>query len=284
MRDYLTLTKPRISFLFALTGVAALMVDGRVFADLWIMPILGIAIFMVGGGANALNQFFEREVDKQMARTAKKRPLPQGKITATNALIFSIAISLAGLVLLFIWGNIWASLSGLGTIIFYSFYYTLWLKPKTPYNIVIGGAAGAMGPIIAWLAIAGSLSWEPIVMFALVFMWTPPHFWALALCCKDDYQRVSYPMLPLVKGDAFTRKQIVAYSLFLLPISIPLFWAENLGLFYLIVAVVLGVFFIWGAYQLSQIHQKRVYWRFFGYSIVYLFLLFISMMIDSALG
>src|SRR3990167_3130649 len=207
MRAYLELTKPRISLLFATTGLAALVLEGSLSTS-W---ILVLAIFLVGGSANSFNQYFERHIDSQMERTAQKRPLPLKKMSPLSALSFSIGIGVIGLGMLFQWGSLLASLLGLFTILFYSFFYTLWLKPRTPYNIVIGGAAGAMGPLIAWAAVTGTLSWIPLAMFAIVFFWTPPHFWALALCCKEDYAKVALPMLPIVAGEEATRKQIFYY-------------------------------------------------------------------------
>lgn len=279
--SYLQLTKPRISILFAITGLAALAMLGV--NDSLRMLILTVAIFFVGGGANGLNQYFERDVDAQMARTAKKRPLPQGKIKPVQALVFSLILGGAGCVLLFIYGNFLSFALALGTILFYSVYYTLWLKPRTPYNIVIGGAAGATGPLMAWAAITGSLSWSPVLLFLLIFFWTPPHFWALALCCKEDYKKVSYPMLPLVVGDAATKKQILLYSFSLLPLSLGLYFIGAAGVVYLVGSTLLGLAFIAGAFLLYQKENIKTYWAFFAYSIFYLLALFILIIVDSFL-
>ncbi len=280
---YLSLTKPRISLLFAFTGLTALIMEGSLKASSVHFWILGFAIFVVGGSANAFNQYFERDVDSKMQRTAKKRSLPLGKMKPSDALLFSIVTAVLGNTMLFVWGNWISLLLGVGTILFYSFYYTLWLKPRTPYNIVIGGAAGATGPLIAWAAVTGHLAIAPLIMFLIVFIWTPPHFWALALCCKEDYARVSYPMLPNVKGDAVTRRQILFYSILLLPTVLSLYWTHSLGLIYFWGALVLTILFVAGAYGVYKNHLTRTSWQFFGYSILYLLLLFTLMICDKVL-
>ncbi|MFO1519112.1 MAG: heme o synthase [bacterium] len=281
MLDYLNLTKPRISMLFALTGFTVLLMERSVIQDPWRITLLVLAIFMTGGSANAFNQYFERDRDKLMARTAKKRPLPQGKISPESALVFSIVMGIAGTFLLWYLGNPLAFLFGLGTIVFYSFYYTLYLKPKTPYNIVIGGVPGAMGPLIASAAVSGGVGWAPFLMFLIIFFWTPPHFWALALACKDDYSKVGLPMLPVVAGEEVTRRQILWYSFTLLPLSLSLYFIKAFGMFYLVSSTVLGVFFILGAIQVYRKKNDRTNWQFFAYSIVYLLLLFGAMMVDT---
>lgn len=281
MLSYLLLTKPRISLLFALTGLTALMMEGSLTPHSWAMWILTAAIFLTGGSANAFNQYFEREIDKRMERTAKKRPLPQGKIKPAQALIFAVVIGILALFLLWKFGTLSSALLGLATILFYSFYYTLWLKPRTPYNIVIGGAAGAAGPLIGWAAANGQLSWAAFVMFLVIFFWTPPHFWALALCCKEDYAKVNYPMYPLIYGDEATRRQILGYSLILLPLSTSLYFLGEMGLYYLVVSIILGVLFIAGALQVYRQKTTKSCWQLFGYSIVYLLLLFIIMIVDK---
>lgn len=283
MRAYLQLTKPRISLLFAITGLAALIVERGMMQDPLRMWLIVLAIFCTGGAANAFNQYFERDVDTRMERTAKKRPLPLGQITPTAALVFSIVLALIGTAMLWQLGGWLSAALGVGTILFYSFYYTLWLKPRTPYNIVIGGIAGSTAPLIAWAAATGHLAATPFIMFAIIFFWTPPHFWALALCCKEDYARVGYPMLPLVVGDEATRRQIVGYSCTLLPLSLLLLHGTGLGLVYGIAAGILGALFLWAAWAVYHEKTTKAYWRLFGYSIVYVLLLFIAMIIDVLL-
>ncbi|OVE82112.1 protoheme IX farnesyltransferase [bacterium K02(2017)] len=275
MKAYLQLTKPTISFLFAITGMAAMLLESHLNATdpvrFWVIVF---AIFLTGGAANAFNQYFERDVDKKMARTAKKRPLPQGLLTPFQALAFSLSGSIISTFLLFYYGGILAAALGVGTILFYSFYYTLWLKPRTPYNIVIGGIAGAMGPLIGCAAVTGSISWAAFIMFLIIFMWTPPHFWALAICCKEDYKSVSYPMLPLVVGDQETRKQILYYSFVLIPLSACLHFFIAGSVIYLLGSVLLGSLFLFGAYKVYHTTVIKTHWQFFAYSIVYLLALF----------
>jgi protoheme IX farnesyltransferase len=281
MLAYLQLTKPRISLLFAITGLTAILMEGSLLSYPWRIAALVLSIFMVGGAANAFNQYFEREIDKQMRRTAKKRPLPRGIITPQAALVFSIGIGVVGIFSLFIWGGWLAAVFGLATILYYSFYYTLWLKPRTPYNIVIGGAAGAMGPLIGWAAASGGVDWVPFLLFLIVFMWTPPHFWALALCCKEDYEKVSLPMLPVVAGEEVTLRYIVLYSLLLVPVTLSLYFFKVVGGLYLGVALILGALFIAGSFWIHHKKTIKSYWAFFGFSIVYLLLLFIALISDT---
>jgi len=278
---YLNLTKPRISLLFALTGLAVLLMHPSVTADPGRLWLIVLAIFMTGGSANAFNQYFERDRDKLMVRTAKKRPLPLGLISPQAALIFSISLGIGGTFLLWYLGDPLAFVFGLGTIVFYSFYYTLYLKPRTPYNIVIGGVPGAMGPLIAYAAVTGGVGWVPFIMFLIVFFWTPPHFWALALCCKEDYAKVGLPMLPLVAGDEVTRKQILYYSFTLLPLSLSLYFLKAFGMIYLVSSTILGLLFILGAVKIYRQKTTKACWQFFAYSIVYLLLLFVAMMVDT---
>jgi len=168
----------------------------------------------------------------------------------------------------------------LGTILFYSFFYTLWLKPRTHLNIVIGGAAGAMAPIIAWAAATGGLTFTPWILFLIVFFWTPPHFWALALCIKKDYQKVSIPMLPVIKGDSATRRQILLYTGWMVAISL-LLELESVGMIYTAVAIALGALFIWKAFKVWRAQENSQAWSLFKYSIVYLMMLFVAMIADS---
>lgn len=281
MFHYLNLTKPRISLLFAMTALVSLLVEKSLSSDPLRLWGIVLATFLVGGSANAFNQYFERDIDKLMERTAQRRPLPQGKISPFSALLFSIVIGVLGTMLLLFWGGKLSALLGLGTILFYSFFYTLWLKPRTPYNIVIGGVAGAMGPLIGWAGATGSIGWIPFLMFLIIFFWTPPHFWALALYCKEDYRKVSLPMLPLVAGDEVTRRQIFYYSLVLIPLSLSLFFMDVFQWFYGITAFMLSSYFVWKAFQVYTKKTVRVYSQLFHYSIAYLMFLFVVMMIDT---
>lgn len=281
MRNYLLLTKPRISLLFAFTGFASFVIEGSLLSSPITLFFLIFAIFLVGGSANALNQYLERDIDKQMERTAQKRPLPLGKISPNEALIFSIAIGLIGLFIVGLLGGALAAFLGLFTILFYSFYYTLYLKPKTPYNIVIGGGAGGMAPLVAWSAATGTIGWEAWMMFFIIFFWTPPHFWALALYYKEDYEKVSFPMYPVIYGDEATRRQILYYSFILIPLSLVLTFSDKLGFLYFYSALILSGIFLWFSFRLYTERTKDQAKRLFGYSILYLLLLFVVIVIDG---
>lgn len=280
--DYFTLTKPSIMLLVIFTGATALFVEGSFLTEphlfLWVLT----GLYLTGGSANALNQFFEREIDAKMTRTQNRRPLPQGKITPTSALLFALTIGVAGVLLLGFVFNWLTAILSLATILFYSLFYTLLLKPNTPQNIVIGGAAGAMAPIGAWAAATNSIELTPVLLFLIIFLWTPPHFWALALLYKDDYRKAEYPMMPIAKGDDSTLNQMLAYTLVLVASSFALLFTGNgVGVIYAIAACVLGVQFINKVSIAKSQRSVESYRALFGYSIVYLFVLFIALIADS---
>ncbi len=276
------LTKPSIMLLVVITGMTALFLEKSLLADPARFFAALFALYLTGGCANAMNQYFERNVDARMSRTRTKRPLPSGRILPNEALIFSIGIGVAGVLIFAMAFNWFSAALAVGTILFYSFFYTLWLKPTTPQNIVIGGAAGAMGPVIAWAAAANSLSWTAILLFLIIFLWTPPHFWALALYYKEDYREVGYPMMPLIKGDITTLRQMWLYSVATVVVSLLLYYLTA-GLLYLVVAVGCGLFFIFKTYRDWQNPTPTRHWQLFGYSIVYLLGLFFALIIDSFL-
>ena len=281
MRAYWTLTKPRISSLFAITGLAAMVLEGSLLSRVGALAWVTLGIFCVGGGANALNQFFERDIDKLMARTAERRPLPQGKLTPPQAAIFGVLLCGLGVGLLTFWGSPLAGFLGLLTILYYSFFYTLWLKPRTPYSIVVGGAGGATAPLIGWAAATQTLAWPPIILFLLIFFWTPAHFWSLALGCQEDYQKAGLPMLPNVAGEKATRRQIFGYSLTLLPLSLSLILFNGVGWIYPVTATLLGLGFLWGGWRVYHLKTEKGYRQFFFYSILYLLLIFVCLIIDQ---
>ncbi len=282
LRAYLSLTKPTIALLVLITGSAALVMEGTMSGRPADFVLCLFALFLTAGSAAAFNQYFEREIDAQMTRTAKKRPLPNGTIRPLHALLFAIAIGTLGCAIFWVRFNPFSSLLALGTIGFYSFFYTLWLKPRTYLNIVIGGAAGAMGPLIAWAAATNSLAAAPFLMFMIIFFWTPPHFWALAFCLKEDYKTVQYPMLPVVKGDRETLRQIMVYTLITVAVTLmlPLVGA---GWFYTILAALLGAVFVHLVVKVCRVPEPRQSWKLFGYSIVYLLVLFVGLMIDAVI-
>ncbi len=280
IRDFFNLMKPSIMLLVLLTGAAALVLEGSLGAGDWKFWAILLGLMLTGGCANGLNQYFERDIDAQMGRTKNRRPLAMGKMQPGTALWFVIVCGILAVLLFGFVFNWLSALCALGTIAFYSFFYTLWLKPRTHLNIVIGGAAGAMAPIIAWAAATGTLAVTPWLLFLIVFFWTPPHFWALALCVKNDYARVSIPMLPVIKGDAETRKQILLYTFVLVAISLLL----HVGLLYLTAALVLGGVFVYKAWKLLKGHEQNYAWGLFKYSILYLTALFVVIMADAAIS
>ncbi|TMQ60084.1 MAG: protoheme IX farnesyltransferase [Candidatus Eisenbacteria bacterium] len=279
--SYLQLTKPRIVLLVLVTALASLVMEGSLLQRPWRFLLVLTAITMVAGSANAFNQYFERDLDAQMARTRTRRPLPLNQMLPRNALFFAIALGILSVALLFWVGSGLSAWLALGTILFYGFGYTLWLKPRTVHNIVIGGAAGAMGPVIAWAAASGGLGLAPILLFLVIFLWTPPHFWALALCVKEDYRKVRIPMLPLVRGDAETYRQIEIYSVVLVALTLAMPFLRTGGLLYALLALGLGGVFVWKAVRARRLATVRSAWEVFGFSILYLFVLFLGLIADA---
>ena len=285
-RDFFALTKPRVMSLVVFTGLCGLLA-----APGHIHPVLGftavLCIAMGAGGAGALNQWWEADIDAGMKRTAK-RPLPQGRMDPTSARDFGVALAVASVLLMGLAvGWLPAAILAL-SIFYYAVIYTIWLKPRTPQNIVIGGAAGAFPPLIGWIAVTGQITLMPIVLFAIIFMWTPPHFWALALFVKTDYAKVGIPMMPVVAGEESTRRQILAYSVLLLPLSAVPWFIGGAGAFYGIVALALSATFL--ALALPVAFRKRgeadtmaPEKRLFGFSVLYLFALFAALVADRVL-
>jgi heme o synthase len=281
VRDYIELTKPRIVALVMITALAGVVAERSLLQDpLRLLVVLG-AIMLTAGSANAFNQYFERDLDAQMERTRARRPLPLHRITPRRALSFAIGIGALSVAALARYGSPLAAWLAFGTIAFYGFFYTLWLKPRTVHNIVIGGAAGAMGPVIAWAAAAGHLALAPIMMFLVIFLWTPPHFWALAICVQDDYRRVSIPMLPIVRGEAETYRQIELYTLVLVLVTLLMPFANAGGLVLGVTAFFLGAGFVVKAVRARRAPNVAAARGVFAYSIVYLFVLFLGMIADA---
>lgn len=281
LKSYFALTKPTIMLLVIITGGTALVLEGSLLSQPLKFLLALLAIYLTGGCANALNQYFEREIDAKMQRTAARRPLPTHKIGSTPALLFSLAIGIAGLLIFGLFFNWYSALLSLSTILFYSLFYTLYLKPNTAQNIVIGGAAGSMAPVGAWVAASGHMALDPWVLFLIIFLWTPPHFWALALVYKDDYRLANLPMMPLVKGDNSTFNQMIFYSWLLVISSLFMVINANIGLFYFVAAFLLGAAFLYKTLQAKKIRSEKVIKGLFGYSIIYLFLLFTVIVVDA---
>ncbi len=272
VRDYVALLKPRVMSLVVFSGFAGMVVaPGHLHPVLTLVAVLCIAL--ASGAAGAINMWYDRDIDAMMDRTAK-RPIPQGLVPADEALAFGVILTIAsvalmGLALNWVAAGLLALASG-----FYIFIYTMWLKRRTPQNIVIGGAAGAFPPMIGWAAVTGEVSIASIVLFALIFFWTPPHFWALAIFRKLDYQHAGVPMLPVVAGEAETKKQMLIYTLILLPLAVSPYFLGIGGLTYLVGSIILGLAFVVLAVQVMRSDDHKPAKRMFAFSILYLFLLF----------
>ena len=278
--DYVTLTKPRVQSLLLFTTVTTMLVAGSPSLQLILLTCLGG--YLSAGGAGAVNHAFDRDIDARMARTAD-RPVPAGRVSARAATIFGCVLAALSVIELTVWVNPLSAALALCGFLGYVFVYTVWLKRRTPQNIVIGGAAGAVPPLVGWAAVTGGLDGMAIYLFANVFFWTPPHFWALSLLMKGEYERVGVPMLPVVRGEAETRRQILLYSVLLYAVTQLPFCAGGLGTTYLVASLVLGGLFIGGAWRLSRRADRRSALRLYLFSLAYLALLFGAMVADVKL-
>jgi protoheme IX farnesyltransferase len=281
LRAYVALTKPRIIELLLVTTVPTMVLAQRGLPSVWLMAAVVFGGALAAGGANAINMYLDRDIDDLMRRT-RHRPLPRGVVSPANALAFGLALSVASFVWLTITVNQLSAVLAASAIAFYVFVYTLWLKRSTPQNIVIGGAAGCVPVLVAWAAVTNTIEIPALVLFAIVFYWTPPHFWALALRYRSDYAAASVPMLPVVRGEAETARQIVLYTLLLVAVSLLLFPAARMGLIYLVAALSLGAGFVWYALRVQlDSSDGRAAIRLFRFSISYLTLLFAAVAADS---
>ncbi len=280
--DFFALLKPRVMSLVAFTGAA-----GVVAAPGGIHPVIAavavLAIAVAAGASGAINMWFERDIDARMERT-RNRPLPAGRMRPEAALPFGVILAGASVMVMALGVN-WTAAALLALAIgFYVFVYTIWLKRRTAWNIVIGGAAGAFPPMIGWAAVTGEVGAGAVALFALIFMWTPPHFWALSLYRRDEYARAGVPMLPVVAGDRETRRQILLYTALLLPVSLVPWWVGTASGAWGLLALALGIVFLRLAIGLRRDESERAARRMFGFSILYLFLLFAGLIVDSAVG
>jgi protoheme IX farnesyltransferase len=274
------LTKPRIIELLLVTTVPTMVVANRGLPSIWLMVATVIGGTLAAGGANAINMYVDRDIDAVMERT-KDRPLPTGVVKPREALVFAITIEIVAFVWLWAFVNLLSAVLAVSACLFYVFVYTLWLKRTSERNIVIGGAAGAVPVLVGWSAVTNSLDWAPVVLFAVIFYWTPPHFWALAVKYKDDYAAVDVPMLPSVVSLRTTAIRIIYYTLVLWALTI-LFWpVAEMGWIYGVAAVVLGGMFTWFAIALFREQTTRSAMRLFGWSITYVTLLFGAMALDQ---
>ncbi len=283
LRDYLTLTKPRIMSLLLLTGAAGVFVGagGVPAAGVFAATMVGLALAC--GGASALNHYLDRDIDKLMGSRTEQRPVASGRVPAERALEFGLALSAFSFVLLDSLVNLPTALLALTGNLFYVLVYTRWLKRSTPQNIVIGGAAGAVPPLVGYAGAAGHLGFAALVMFVIVFVWTPPHFWALALMIKEHYARANVPMLPVARGETETAKQIVRYTVLLIAVTLAPVALGTFGLVYGISALLLGALFLVLAVELRRTLERGVAVRLFHYSLLYLALLFVAMAVDTVL-
>lgn len=273
--DFFALLKPRVMSLVIFTAfIGLVMAPGDIHPVIAFTAILCIA---VGAGASGcLNMWYEADLDARMKRT-KDRPIPSGRMDPQTALHFGVALSVASVLMMGLMVNIVAAALLLMTILFYVVVYTIWLKRRTSMNIVIGGAAGAFPPMIAWAAVTGGVSLESIALFGIIFMWTPPHFWSLSLFACKDYKAAGIPMLPVVSGEDETRKQILIYTLLMVPVSLAPWIMGFAGVVYAITAAVSGAIFIWLSFSLLRTKDIKSAKKTFYYSLVYLFLLFAVM-------
>ncbi|MBA2429291.1 MAG: protoheme IX farnesyltransferase [Solirubrobacterales bacterium] len=275
--DYLDLTKPRVQTLLLLTTVTTMYVAGDPALATVLLTCLGGALS--AGGAGAINHYLDRDIDALMSRTAD-RPVPSGRVAPAAALAYGVGLGAASFALLATTVNVLAALLALSGLVGYVVVYTLWLKRTTPQNIVIGGAAGAVPPLVAWAATTGSLEWGALYLFAIVFYWTPPHFWALSLLMKDEYAKAGVPMLPVVRGEVETRRQIVLYAGLLVAVSLLPLAGGLFGWVYGAVAVTLGAAFVGLTVILRRRAERRCALRVYLFSLAYLAILFVAMVID----
>jgi heme o synthase len=279
-RDYVTLTKPRIMSLLLLTGAAGVFVGAQGVPAWDVLALTTFGLALACGGASALNHYLDRDIDKLMGSRTSSRPVASGRVPAERALEFGLALSALSFVLLASFVNVPTALLALTGNLFYVLVYTRWLKRSTPQNIVIGGAAGAVPPLVGYAGASGHLGWAALVMFAVVFVWTPPHFWALALMIKEHYAKAGVPMLPVARGDEETARQIVRYTVLLVAVTLVPVALGTFGLVYGIAALLLGAIFTWYAVELRRSLERAAAVRLFHYSLLYLALLFVAMALD----
>jgi len=278
--DYVEMTKPKVQSLLLFTTVTTMYVAGDPSPGLVALTCLGG--YLSAGGAGAVNHYFDRDIDAAMSRTAD-RPVASGRVAPRAALAYGLALAALAFAVLAIGVNPLAAALSLSGFLGYTLVYTVWLKRTTPQNIVIGGAAGAVPPLVGWAAVTGGLSWTALYLFAIVFYWTPPHFWALSLLMKDEYARAGVPMMPVVRGERETRKQILLYSLLLYAVTQLPFCAGGFGGIYLAASIALGGVFIAGAVRLYRRADRRSALWLYLYSLAYLALLFAAMVADGRL-
>jgi len=280
LRDYLMLTKPRIVLLLMLTGLAGMWVAAGGPPPPGLTTVTMVGLGMACGAANAINMWYDRDIDAVMKRT-QKRPLPGGRLSPARALWFGVTTGVLSFLILATVNLLTACLAAAG-LLFYVLVYTMWLKRSTVHNIVIGGAAGAVPPLVGWAAVTGTVDWAALAMFLVVFVWTPPHFWALALFRGEDYARAGVPMLPVVQGERAAKWQILLYSVLLIPAGVSLYFTGRVGALYLVTAVASGCAMVAASVRLLREQMPRLDWayRTYGWSLLYLTVIFLAMVVD----
>ena len=285
VKAFFNLMKPRVMSLVIFTCTVGLLI-APVKINFIDAIVSLMAVAFGSGAAGALNMWYESDLDSLMTRTCL-RPIPTGKLSKNQALTFGILSSFLSVVTLYIFSNLIAATILLITILFYVFVYTIWLKRKTPQNIVIGGASGALPPVIGWAIATNSITLEPIILFLIIFVWTPSHFWALSLYKSEDYRKARIPMLPITSGIKATKFNIFVYALILFPIALSPYFLNFSGLIYLISAIALSSYYVFISYLLlsekSSVIEKKIATKLFGYSIFYLFMIFTFILIDKVI-
>ena len=282
-KAFFNLMKPRVMSLVIFTCAVGLLI-APVKVSFLDATFSLMAVALGSGAAGALNMWYESDLDSVMTRTCL-RPIPTGKLTRNQALFFGIFSSFISVVSLYFFSNLVAAATLMITILFYVFIYTIWLKRKTSQNIVIGGAAGALPPIIGWAIATNQISLEPIILFLIIFIWTPSHFWALSLYKSEDYRKAKIPMLPITSGIKTTKLNILTYAVILFPVAVSPFFLKFSGIIYLIPAAILSTYYIFISYKLFKeknlVQEKKIATKLFGYSILYLFMIFTFILIDK---
>ena len=278
---YFSLMKPTIVALFLVTGFAAIVAEGSLLEHPLKLTLVMIAMGLTAGSANALNMYFDRDIDAQMERTRRRRPLPTHKVEPKQAAIFGLVTGAIAVGYYLVAHNWVTAFWSFFTIAFYVGIYTLWLKRRTPYNIVIGGAAGATAPLIGWAAATGEVSLLAWALFLVVFLWTPPHFWALAIAIQDDYKKAKVPMMPVTHGEKRTRIEIIVYTILLVPVTTAPYFLGTSGMVYLVSSLALGAYYLWQTFRLLGTKERSDSKKLFWVSIIYLFVLFGALFVDA---
>ena len=278
--DYVALTKPKVQSLLLFTTVTTMLVAGD--PSLGLIALTCLGGYLSAGGAGAVNHWYDRDVDARMKRTAD-RPVASGRVAPTAALVYAFSLQIASFVILTVGANLLSAFLALTGFVWYTVIYTVWLKRRSPQNIVIGGAAGAVPPLVGWAAVTGSVAPTALYLFAIIFYWTPPHFWALSLLMKNEYERVGVPMMPVVHGEKETRRQIVLYTLLLTLLTLLPFVFGFFGVLYAVVAVGLNTAFITLSIRLQRNADRASALRVYLFSLSYLAVLFVAMVADAQL-